>query len=216
MLPREILKEYNQEKTAQNFGEKLLVRYFKDLEQNPSSGIDTITGVPMETWSKIGDLESAKIEKELSPEEEQKVEAQKKKLKDQTILKILKGVEQADPTDHKEYTQWLVRTYIKDETSLEDVISTVSEYLNKFNTLKIKRHIKPPESDIGSYKTFNDFLNEVDQYQDPFASKDDKAERGKYDVIYDQDNLLILQPKDKTAACFFGRGTRWCTAATRG
>lgn len=216
MLPREILKEYNQEKTAQNFGKKLLPRYFQDLEQNPSSGIDTITGVPMETWSKIGDLESAKIEKELSPEEEQKVEAQKKKLEDQTILKILKGVEQADPTEHKEYTQWLVRTYIKDEMSLEDIISTVSEYLNKFNTLKIKRHIKPPESDIGSYKTFNDFLNEVDQYQDPFASKEDKAERGKYDVIYDQDNLLVLQPKDKTAACFFGRGTRWCTAATRG
>lgn len=216
MLPREILKEYNQEKTAQNFGEKLLVRYFQDLEQNPSSGIDTITGVPMETWLQIGDLESAKIEKELSPEEEQKLEKRKKKLKDQTILKILKGVEQADPTPHKEYTQWLVRTYIKDETSLEDVISTVSEYLNKFNALKIKRHIKPPESDIGSYKSFSSFLDEVDQYQDPFAGKEDKAERGRYDVIYDQDNLLIIQPKDKTAACFFGRGTRWCTAATRG
>jgi len=222
MLPREILKEYNQEKTAQNFGEKLLLRYFQDLEQNPSSGIDTVTGVPMETWLKISDIDQQLQDSatgagdSLEPETIQKLETQKKKLKDKTILKILKGIEQADPTNHKEYTQWLVRTYIKDEMSLEDVISTVSEYLNKFNALKIKRHIKPPESDIGSYKTFNDFLNEVDQYQDPFASKEDKAERGKYDVIYDQDNLLILQPKDKTAACFFGRGTRWCTAATIG
>jgi len=165
MLPREILKEYNQEKTAQNFGEKLLLRYFQDLEQNPSSGIDTITGVPMETWLKISDIDQQLQDSatgagdSLEPETIQKLETQKKKLKDKTILKILKGIEQADPTNHKEYTQWLVRTYIKDEMSLEDVISTVSEYLNKFNALKIKRHIKPPESDIGSYKTFNDFLN---------------------------------------------------------
>lgn len=215
MLPREILKEYNTEKTAQNFGKKLFLRYFQDLEQTP--GAQTITGIPMETWLQQTELEEKINDPKTAPEDKVKLEQTLEKLKTKTVYKLLKTFEDIDPTNNKEYVQWLVRTYINDQTSIEDIGSTVAEYLAKFNALKIKRHIKPPKNDVGQYKTFSSFLDEVDQYQDPLEDeKDKKAERGKYEVMYDADNLLVLKPKDKTAACFFGRGTRWCTAATRG
>ena len=215
MLPREILKEYNTEKTAQNFGNKLFLRYFQDLEQTP--GAQTVTGIPMDIWLRQNELQEKIDNPETYPENKVKLEQTLEKLKNGVVLKLLKTFEDVDPTNKKEYVQWLVRTYINDQMSIEDIGSTIAEYLDKFNTLKIKRHIKPPKNDIGQYKDFNGFMNEVDQYQDPLAvGKEKQAERGKYEVIYDADNLLVLKPKDKTAACFFGRGTRWCTAATRG
>jgi len=215
MLPREILKEYNTEKTAQNFGKKLFLRYFQDLEQTP--GAQTVTGIPMDVWLKQNELQEVVDNPQTSPEEKAKAEEAIEKLRTKAVFKLLKKFEEIDPTNNKEYVQWMVRTYINDQMSIEDIGSTVAEYLAKFNALKIKRHIKPPKNDIGQYKSFNDFMNEVDQYQDPLeADKDKQAERGKYELIYDADNLLVLKPKDKTSACFFGRGTRWCTAATRG
>ena len=215
MLPREILKEYNTEKTAQNFGNKLFLRYFQDLEQTP--GAQTVTGIPMDIWLRQNELQEKIDNPETYPENKVKLEQTLEKLKNGVVLKLLKTFEDVDPTNKKEYVQWLVRTYINDQMSIEDIGSTIAEYLDKFNTLKIKRHIKPPKNDIGQYKDFNGFMNEVDQYQDPLAvGKEKQAERGKYEVIYDADNLLVFKPKDKTAACFFGRGTRWCTAATRG
>ena len=66
MLPREILKEYNTEKTAQNFGNKLFLRYFQDLEQTP--GAQTVTGIPMDIWLRQNELQEKIDNPETYPE----------------------------------------------------------------------------------------------------------------------------------------------------
>ena len=43
-----------------------------------------------------------------------------------------------------------------------------------------------------------------------------KDEEGDYDIIYDNENATIYRPRSTGASCKLGRGTKWCTAATKG
>jgi hypothetical protein len=41
--------------------------------------------------------------------------------------------------------------------------------------------------------------------------------RGTYKVVWDNPGRFrLINPQDEQAACYYGQGTRWCTAATRG
>ena len=134
---------------------------------------------------------------------------------EQQVEKIIASLEQADPTPNKEYVPWIVKTYINDTaTWLQDIYSTVKEYLYKFHKLKQKRMLEYPRSDINKYLNFGDFLSVVDEYADPF--KQQQLVKGEYKVIYDDAVLRAIVPETQDAACYYGQGTRWCTAATRG
>ncbi len=39
--------------------------------------------------------------------------------------------------------------------------------------------------------------------------------RGDADLVYENDKVRIIIPKDQTAACYYGQGTQWCTASTQ-
>ena len=39
--------------------------------------------------------------------------------------------------------------------------------------------------------------------------------KGAAKVVYKDANVRIINPEDKEAACYYGQGTRWCTAATK-
>jgi hypothetical protein len=60
-------------------------------------------------------------------------------------------------------------------------------------------------------------MNNMDQYPNDILDDDEKSKKPlNRDIIYDENGVLVIHPKDKEAACRYGRGTRWCTAATRG
>lgn len=125
----------------------------------------------------------------------------------------LEQLEQADPTTNKKYTQWLARMLASDpRTKLEDMKSTVAEYLHKFNILSRKKLLKPDQTDINRFKDIKTFMNVLDQYELP---EEDQA-KGKAEKLYSDDTVTVIHPEDQTAACAYGRQTRWCTAATRG
>ena len=137
---------------------------------------------------------------------------------EQTLTLAVRMFAGADPTDHNQYTEWLIRTYIREWTSgkgtkFEDVASTVQDYLEKFFKLNRRKMIKPPANDINRYKTFKEFLNTVSQYPDPEPTE---KERGRGTEIYRDEQMRVIVPEDQAAACYYGQGTRWCTAATRG
>lgn len=60
-------------------------------------------------------------------------------------------------------------------------------------------------------------MNDMDKYPNDLID-DDQGKKKQYnaDIIYDEKGILIVRPNDKEASCRYGRGTRWCTAATRG
>ena len=72
--------------------------------------------------------------------------------------------------------------------------------------------------DINAVDGFSGLVKLVDDMRDDIdveAEKSEmKAREKEVDKIYNSDNFLILTPKTKEASCAYGRGTRWCTAAT--
>jgi len=130
--------------------------------------------------------------------------------------RAMEQFEAADPSPNKKYTQWMARLFASPQntriTQIEDMVSTVATYLAKFDKLNRKKRIAAPFNDINRYKTFDEFLDRMDEYEDV----EDDADKGRAEKIYDSSEVAIVHPLDEPAACRYGRGTRWCTAATHG
>jgi hypothetical protein len=133
---------------------------------------------------------------------------------DDTIEALIRMLELADPTPNKQYMPWLARTYIRGETFLEDVLTQVREYLAKFHTLNQRRKIPAGRNDILRYSNFGDFMSVVDEYPDPEAPE--LKDKGQAEEIYQDQQVRVIVPYDQAAACYYGQGARWCTAATKG
>jgi len=134
----------------------------------------------------------------------------------QLIDDFIKQLEDADPTPNKEYVQWMARKYTdpRNLVKFEDYIGQLPEYLAKFHKLKQRRMIENPRNDINRYDNVPDFMNVIDEYPDPVKPED--RDKGQAKVFYEDNDLRIIVPQDKAAACYYGQGTRWCTASTVG
>jgi hypothetical protein len=123
--------------------------------------------------------------------------------------------QEADPTPNKQFVAWLVRLYAKDPTfKFEDVLSQVHPYLEKFYKLNMRKKIPSPRNDVNRYSSFADFMGVMDEYPDP--DKVELKDKGRAFTMYEDDDWRVIVPQDQPAACYYGQGTRWCTAATKG
>jgi len=124
-----------------------------------------------------------------------------------------------DPTQNKEYTLWLLKLWTENPRQF----GARMEDINRNNFLAIHQRgrqakkIGPPDSDIKTFSTYEQFEETMERkYPELFLSSagDD---RGTYKVIWDNTGRFrIINPQNQQAACYYGQGTRWCTAATRG
>ena len=134
------------------------------------------------------------------------------------ISAILSEIEAKDPTPNKEYTQWLARMYAKGGIKLEDL--NRGALIALYNLGKKRRMIKPEHADINRFKTYKEFEDTMlQQYElDDIENVGDKKaeDKGEAKTVFDNDQVRIVVPENAAAACYYGRGTRWCTAATRG
>ena len=129
---------------------------------------------------------------------------------------ILATIEDKDPTPNKAYTPWLARIYAKGGgLSIEDM--NRNDLLRLFDVAKKRRLIKPEHNDINRFQWYTDFEDTMESVyknlQDIEAEPEDK---GKAKKVYEDGNVTVIIPEDEAAACRYGRGTRWCTAATKG
>lgn len=126
---------------------------------------------------------------------------------------ILKNFfEVIDPTQNKQYVQWLVRMYANGQIKrLEDVTATVAPVLDKFHRLKVRNLLPAHIRDINQFKTITQFYNAVGNLSEPAVELKDK---GQAEEIFRNEEMRIIKPIDQAAACYYGQGTRWCTAAT--
>jgi len=124
--------------------------------------------------------------------------------------------QEADPTPNKQYVQWIARTYANDaSTKLEDVLDGyLFDYLTKFYKLVQRKKIPSPRNDINRYSNFGDFMSVLDEYPDP--DKQELKDKGHAFTLYDDENWRVIVPQDEQASCYYGQGTRWCTAGTKG
>ena len=133
------------------------------------------------------------------------------------IEEVLKFFEDADPTANKQYTEWIIRRFIDGGIRyLEDVDSTVAENLAIYHELKTRRMIPPELMDIGKVKgnQVMVFFRKVYNIYRELPEQVEKA-KGNADEFYNDEDVRIIIPKDKTSACYYGQGTQWCTASTK-
>jgi hypothetical protein len=125
---------------------------------------------------------------------------------------VLSQLERADPTKNKEYTQGLAKIYANGGLKMEDASSTLADYLAKFHKLKTKRMVPPPYNDFLRYTKVTDMMDVVDQLPDPDADTK-QVDKGAAQEYYSDEQMRVIIPENETAACYYGQGTRWCTAA---
>ena len=217
MRAKEFLREYRRDRTAQAVGDKLIAAFAR-IEKGHNvpaelygamtlaKMVQTPDRVPYKTVSFEVFGKTVSVNPETAPEILNQI-------KPQLIDTILEQLESGDPTAHKEYTQWIAKMYILGDTPLEDIGSTLKEYLYKFAVLKRKKLIAPPANDINRYSSFTMFMDAMDQYELP---EDEVVDKGEATEVYEDATVRVVVPEDQEAACYYGRGTRWCTAATKG
>ncbi len=135
---------------------------------------------------------------------------------------LFKIIVNLDPTYNQEkdimgqYTKWLLNKKnlpIIKQMKGEDYYK-VTEDLRKFDKLKKTKKIKGDAADINKYdiNTLADFMFGFGE--DDVVSNTEKEKNIKQDVEkYSVGEWDIIVPKTEEASCYYGKGTRWCTAA---
>ena len=126
-----------------------------------------------------------------------------------------------DPSSTKKYVGWLAKQWINKETSgittPDDLRNTIEEY-----DVFVKNG-KTKTKDVFQFKTFKDLKREVDQINN--SVPDSKSElRDDYEIIRDDDKLLIAVPHSHEASRYLGlskfsyrdcegggKDSAWCT-----
>jgi hypothetical protein len=105
----------------------------------------------------------------------------------------------------------------------EEDFYKVEEYLQLFN--KYINKIPKDKRDINKYKSIQDLLSVVKDFRDAEASgeaiatsKTDEIKKKREQelkLVYKSDTWKVYVPMTEWASCEIGKGTEWCTAATK-
>ena len=119
----------------------------------------------------------------------------------------------------QQYFDWVIKSYLSGSINkIEDILSRLNpaivdfEWLKKNN--KIDKKIKLQQ--LNGLKGLEDFL---DQYEETLRERRGEladVEKGRQggELLYDGKDIKIINPTTEEGACYYGKGTRWCTAAT--
>ena len=145
--------------------------------------------------------------------------------KNKTSQQLIQVIASADPTPNKELTFWLCLNYANNGIARwEDIDSRAVPDLLKFKALLRKPNLNPPLQvrDINQIKGLGALTDITEKYQEKeTVSNSQLADQeeanfystGKAELIYNDNQVKVIVPLTKEAAIFFGKGTRWCTAA---
>jgi len=166
-----------------------------------------------------GDLLAAALRKDTSAEAREVEKLTEEKIPAQVVRLIL---EKADPTRNKGMTAWLVRQYGQGHLRLED-LGTANETLTMFR--RYASRLGPGQRDLGQYQNLAavweaviGFANDEEQRLSSKAQKAldrDKAYAESRILRQDLDGFTVAVPLTEFAAKWWGKGTRWCTAAEK-
>jgi hypothetical protein len=173
------------------------------------------------TWAleKHGHLLAEALCKDTSPDAREVEKLPEERIPDRLVSLILA---KADPTRNKGMTAWLVGQYAHGKLRLED-LGTANETLMMFR--RYAQRLEKRQRDLGRYPSLAavweaviGFANAEEQHISGKAQKaleQDKAYAESRILRQDPDGFTIAVPLTEFAAKWWGRGTRWCTAAKK-
>ena len=84
----------------------------------------------------------------------------------------------------------------------------VKDTLKKFVSIGPNLQIK----DINQYKTFAELYSAIEEYETRIR-RTVKSVDGA-DIVFENDQFTVVAPLTTTASCYYGAGTKWCTASS--
>lgn len=96
-----------------------------------------------------------------------------------------------------------------DNINIEENLQKTIQGLKKFE--KISSNL--PITDLYQYKSLGQLLSALSEYEQRLRRKVKPVNGGN--VVYDDGQYFIVNPLTLDSSCYYGRGTKWCTAAAR-
>jgi len=116
-------------------------------------------------------------------------------------------LKELDPSRTQKYLPFIIKSYLADG-DLDDIRNRVTEYDALLERNQVDRR------DINAFKTFQQFDEYVQAYNNIKSTKELKREAKKQaEIILDNDALFIVCPQSHEASCLYGAGTKWCITA---
>lgn len=105
----------------------------------------------------------------------------------------------------QKYLDWVGKNL--DVVNFDDTFGKTVEALNKFE--KISSNL--PVTDLFQYKSVGQLLGAISEYEGRQRRNVKKVEGGN--VVYDDGRYFVVNPLTHESSCYYGKGTKWCTAA---
>ena len=207
----DLLFEYNEQRLVNDFGRKLVNRIWGD-----DSVGNELLGTKEQLKKALPTLHNPEI---FNPAVQE------------IAQNIIQKITAKDPTSNKEYTFWIVLNYTNADNpkynggikKFEDIGRAV-EALEKFKSLLRKPNLNPPLQirDINQIRgliTLEDIVSNytnnemISQSQESLNIEKKFYDTSEATLVYNSTKIKIVIPHSEKASCFFGMGTRWCTAA---
>ncbi len=126
---------------------------------------------------------------------------------------ILTKLADIDPTNNKQYLQFLTKIYIDRQFRLEDA-NRIRNSIQLFNSIKPKLPID--QRNILNIKHLRQLYSIIKPFenQDVISTKQQKRQNKDEGVtkIIDTPNFKVLHIQTEAAAKLYGKGTQWCTS----
>jgi hypothetical protein len=103
------------------------------------------------------------------------------------------------------YLTWVGKVF--DTINFEENFPKLVESLTKFD--KISNNL--PKTDIHQYHNLSELLDVINIYENRNRRDVKQVEGGN--VVFDDGRFFVVNPLDHKASCYYGKGTKWCTAA---
>jgi len=116
----------------------------------------------------------------------------------ENVNKILGDVSQ-------KYLDWIGKNF--DSVNFDENFPKLAQALTKFE----KTSTNFPITDLYQYNSVDEFLKAVDDY-DKRQRRDIKRMEGG-NIVYDDGRYFVVNPLTQQASCYYGKGTKWCTAS---
>lgn len=105
------------------------------------------------------------------------------------------------------YLKWVAQQLVRNEP-VDEIINTINEFE------KFKARLE--QKDLYKYQTLGELRGAIEAGGQSNSQKKKDVKQnldGTYDVLYNDDDYLVVHPHSKEASCYFGQGTKWCVSA---
>ena len=129
----------------------------------------------------------------------------------------------ADPSGNQKYLDWMLGTTLSDSKHFQNDKGTnpvlrpdkrpVQYHVDMVNAINFFHNNQQrfKEKDINQYKSLVELESQVESVKEKIKKKEEeKRIKKERDIIYNDENWLVVVPKSHLASCKYGSGTKWC------